>query len=718
MRTIIALTATTALAALAAPAVAQTQADAVLATYADIAAAGYGDSLGAAVTLDAAIDAFRAAPSAEGLARARAARLAARVPYQQTEAFRSRNPIVDDWEGRVNAGPLDEGLIDYVVAAGTAPLEGYDENPSAAINVIANASFSLSCEPVDAAAITPAQLQDRPHEAGGPEANVATGYHAIEFLLWGQDIGPYDATAGQRPWTDYAAGDACTGGNCDRRGAYLAAASELLVADLDEMAAAWARGGAARASVAGDANGVARILTGLGSLSCGELAGERMQLGLLLNDPEEEHSCFADNTHNDHFHDALGIRNVLTGRYVGLDGTITQGPLVPDLVAQRDAGVADGLRAAVDATMARMTELKLVAEAGKAYDMMLDPANEAGGGLIRAAVDALVAQTCEIERAVAVLGVAVEIEGSDSLDAPDAVFEWGDAPPSPRGRGGQAPRHGPRRPDPRPPPARGRGGPGGPASGRPAPQRGGGRADRRRHGPAGRLRRAPGLRGQSRRRRQRPPPGRRSGLQPAAGGPALRAAARLRPRQRPVPAAAGRGPGRDGRLGRGGPMFTTRACQDCHLKDGHGHAPAHAGDDAGRLVVRLGIPRPDPAAPGRDLGVEADPVYGRQLSDGALPGLRPEGRVSVTWETVESVPLAGTGPVPLRRPVWALADLASGPLDPATRISPRVAPPRGGGRGARAAGPRRWSTRRAARPATCPPWSPRGCPTGPSIPSS
>jgi putative iron-regulated protein len=327
MRTIIALTATTALAALAAPAVAQTQADAVLATYADIAAAGYGDSLGAAVTLDAAIDAFRAAPSAEGLARARAARLAARVPYQQTEAFRSRNPIVDDWEGRVNAGPLDEGLIDYVVAAGTAPLDGYDENPSAAINVIANASFPLSCEPVDAAAITPAQLQDRPHEAGGPEANVATGYHAIEFLLWGQDIGPYDATAGQRPWTDYAAGDACTGGNCDRRGAYLAAASELLVADLDEMAAAWARGSAARASVAGDANGVARILTGLGSLSCGELAGERMQLGLLLNDPEEEHSCFADNTHNDHFHDALGIRNVLTGRYVGLDGTITQGAL-------------------------------------------------------------------------------------------------------------------------------------------------------------------------------------------------------------------------------------------------------------------------------------------------------------------------------------------------------------------------------------------------------
>ena len=419
------LTTTTALIGLAAPVLAEGHADeaAVLSTYADIAAAAYGDSLAGARSLDTAIDALVANPSPEGLEAAKAAWLAARVPYQQTEAYRFGNPVVDDWEGRVNAWPLDEGLIDYVVAGGSAPMEGYDENPAAAIDVIANASFQLSGETVDASQITPALLQDTLHEAGGAEANVATGYHAIEFLLWGQDIGAYDTTAGRRPWTDYAADDVCTGGNCDRRGAYLAAASDLLVTDLEEIVAAWGVGGEARSSITDDPNGVSRILAGLGSLSYGELAGERMQLGLLLNDPEEEHSCFADNTHNDHFYDALGIRNVLTGRYTGVDGTVTEGPSLADLIAAQDAEAAAALVDAVDATMVEMTELKLAAEAGMRYDMMLDPANEAGGALIQAAIDGLIAQTREIERSVIVLGREVEIEGSDSLDDPNAVFE-------------------------------------------------------------------------------------------------------------------------------------------------------------------------------------------------------------------------------------------------------------------------------------------------------
>jgi putative iron-regulated protein len=418
------ITTLTALAALmTTPALAVEEAD-VLVTYADIAAAAYGDSLTTARTLDAAIDAFLADPSAEGLQAARDAWLAARVPYQQTEVYRFGNPIVDDWEGKVNAWPLDEGLIDYVVAEGTAPLEGYDGNPAANLNVIANAAFTLSGAEVDASRITPALLEDVLHEAGGAEANVATGYHAVEFLLWGQDVGAYDATAGQRPWTDYAAGDTCTGGNCDRRGAYLAAATDLLVSDLEYMAGAWAEGGAARAAVLDDPDGVQRILTGMGSLSYGEQAGERMQLGLLLNDPEEEHSCFSDNTHNDHFYDALGIRNVYLGSYVGVDGTVTSGPSLRDLVAAADPAVAEALADALNATQMEMTELKLAAEAGMHYDMMLDPANEAGGALIQAAIDGLVAQTREIERAVAALGRdAIAFEGSDSLDDPDAVFQ-------------------------------------------------------------------------------------------------------------------------------------------------------------------------------------------------------------------------------------------------------------------------------------------------------
>jgi putative iron-regulated protein len=186
----------------------------------------------------AAVDVLIAAPSAEALAAARAAWIAARVPYQQTEAYRFGNAIVDGWEGKVNAWPLDEGLIDYVDAAyGGAT----DENPYAALNLIASPSLALSGGEVDAAEITPALLVEELQEADAIETNVATGYHAIEFLLWGQDLNGTDAGAGDRPWTDYAAGEACTGGNCDRRAAYLKAASDLLVSDLGWMAEQWAR---------------------------------------------------------------------------------------------------------------------------------------------------------------------------------------------------------------------------------------------------------------------------------------------------------------------------------------------------------------------------------------------------------------------------------------------------------------------------------------------
>ncbi|MEM6849283.1 MAG: imelysin family protein, partial [Pseudomonadota bacterium] len=130
-------------------AVADTSSD-VIKTYSDIALAAYEDSLLTAQALDAAIDNLIANPSEATMLAARSAWLAARVPYQQTEVYRFGNAIVDDWEGKVNAWPLDEGLIDYVSAMGTAPTEGYDDNPAAGLNVIANASFTLSGEEIDA----------------------------------------------------------------------------------------------------------------------------------------------------------------------------------------------------------------------------------------------------------------------------------------------------------------------------------------------------------------------------------------------------------------------------------------------------------------------------------------------------------------------------------------------------------------------------------------
>ena len=125
----------------------------VLDTYADIAAAKYEDNVISAQVLQASVDALLANPSAEALQAAKDAWVAARVPYQQTEVYRFGNAIVDDWEGKVNAWPLDEGLIDYVDASYGGPS---DENEYASLNVVPNPQFMLSGEKIDASLITPA----------------------------------------------------------------------------------------------------------------------------------------------------------------------------------------------------------------------------------------------------------------------------------------------------------------------------------------------------------------------------------------------------------------------------------------------------------------------------------------------------------------------------------------------------------------------------------
>ena len=393
----------------------------VLNTYANIAEAKFEDSLISARKLQDAVNALIEDPSDATLNAARAAWVAARVPYQQTEVYRFGNAIVDDWEGKVNAWPLDEGLIDYVDAAyGGAT----DENEFAVLNVIANPSFQLSGETIDASEITPELLSDTLHEADGIEANVATGYHAIEFLLWGQDMNGHGAGAGNRPATDYAQGENCTGGHCDRRAQYLSAATELLVSDLAWMADQWKDGGAARAALMeNEAAGISAILTGMGSLSYGEQAGERMRLGLMLNDPEEEHDCFSDNTHNSHYYDGLGIQNVYLGSYTRIDGTPVSGASLADLVIATDPALDTEMKAKLAATMQALGKIKTTAEAGFAYDQMLERGNEGGEVLIMGGVNGLIDQTKTIERIVTALELdGVAFEGSDSLDNPDAVF--------------------------------------------------------------------------------------------------------------------------------------------------------------------------------------------------------------------------------------------------------------------------------------------------------
>lgn len=397
---------------------------AVLEHYADQAHATYEDALISARALEKAAERLLAEPSEDKLAAARMVWKAARVPYQQSEAYRFGNAIVDDWEGKVNAWPLDEGLIDYVSSRSYG--EESDENPYYTANVIANEQLVLSGRTIDASRITKELLAETLHEIDEVEANVATGYHAIEFLLWGQDLNGTGPGAGNRPASDFDTAH-CKVGHCDRRGAYLKTVTALLVDELAWMTAQWDKKGAARAALLkGDSKqGLATIFSGMGSLSYGELAGERMKLGLMLHDPEEEHDCFSDNTHASHFNDALGIRNVYTGSYTRIDGRRISGPSLSDLVAAKDSRTDKALRNHLDTTLAKMQVLVYSAEKeGVAYDQLIGAGNREGNAKVKAAIDALVAQTRVIEQAVTVLGLdSIGFEGSDSLDAPEKVVQ-------------------------------------------------------------------------------------------------------------------------------------------------------------------------------------------------------------------------------------------------------------------------------------------------------
>ncbi|WP_127805652.1 imelysin family protein [Hydrogenophaga sp. NH-16] len=303
-------------AAPAAAAAAAVDHKAVAAHYAALVHANYADTLAAAKDLQAAIAEFTKAPSADGLTKARKAWLHAREFYGQTEAFRFYGgPIDDDKgpEGQINAWPLDEAYVDYVTG-----------KPGA--GMVNNAKFK----------ITKAALA-KANERGGEE-NISAGWHAIEFLLWGQDQS--ETGPGNRSFEDYVVGK---GQNAERRGQYLTVATELLIDDLSALVKAWepnAKNYRAKFEKGGKES-VRKIIVGLGSLSRGELSGERMEVALNSQDQEDEHSCFSDNTHRDVVTNAKGIQNVWTGEYTRRDGSVLKGPGVRDLVAAKNPALAE-----------------------------------------------------------------------------------------------------------------------------------------------------------------------------------------------------------------------------------------------------------------------------------------------------------------------------------------------------------------------------------------
>ncbi|MGY0613704.1 imelysin family protein [Vibrio sp. FJH11] len=385
--------------------------------YADVAHAVFADSLTTAKTLNLKIEEFLKSPSAKKLAEVKQAWLDSRVPYQQSEVFRFGNAVVDDWEGQLNAWPLDEGLIDYVASDYQYELG----NEGAAANIIANSSLTIGATTLDVSKITPELLASL-NEVGGSEANVASGYHAIEFLLWGQDLNGTNAGAGQRAYTDFVVGSRCTNGNCDRRGEYLKAAAELLVQDLEWMEKQWStdvKDNYRQELLADSAdNGLRKMLFGMGSLSLGELAGERMKVALEANSTEDEHDCFSDNTHNSHFYNEQGIYNVYMGLYKRQDGTLLTGPSVADLVNQKDVKAAKEIQKQFDATRSQVGKLVQSAEKNNQhFDQLIAADNVQGNALVNETIMALVAQTGAIERAASIVGI-------DSLSPDTADHEF------------------------------------------------------------------------------------------------------------------------------------------------------------------------------------------------------------------------------------------------------------------------------------------------------
>jgi putative iron-regulated protein len=354
-------------------------ASAVVEGYADGVLASYQASLSSATQMDAAIDAFLAAPSDATLTAAKDEWLAARDDYGVTESFRFYDGPIDNaetgTEGLINAWPMDEGYIDYVEGD---PDSGIINDPATYPTIDAELLTSLN-------------------EAGG-EANIATGWHAIEFLLWGQDLsadGP-----GTRPATDYT-----TATNADRRGIYLSVVSDLLIANLDGLVQAWGDGdGTYRAEFLDlpTDEALTKIITGAGELSRGELAGERMSVAFFGRSQEDEHSCFSDNTTHDIVNNATGVVMVLTGDFP----TGQQSPSVLDLVRAEDEELADELTeqlaASVAATRAIPAPFDKILVEGLSDD---DPARQS----VATAISDLEDQTDTIVAAAKAIGVTIEV---------------------------------------------------------------------------------------------------------------------------------------------------------------------------------------------------------------------------------------------------------------------------------------------------------------------
>lgn len=342
---------------------------AVIRHYAQIVSATYGDSLKSAEGLRASVDQFLAAPSKESLTAARAAWIAARIPYLESETFRFYEGPVDQIDRRLNSWPVDEIYIDSIISRPELHPD-LSEKSIAALN-----------------------------EKDG-EKSISTGFHAIEFLLWGEDHdreGPGDCS-----YQDYLPGN-------ERRRDYLRIVTDMLVHDLQSLDADWQdkRADNYRGWFVASAHhqSLRKILHGMGALSATELAGERLTVAYETKEQEDEHSCFSDTTRADVIHNALGIQNIYSGKYLRTDGTLIEGPGIEALLRRASPALADELAAQLTASVAAARSIP------DPFDQaFLGPDTSEGRVAIHHTIRALQQQAETIAKAAALIGLKEKSE--------------------------------------------------------------------------------------------------------------------------------------------------------------------------------------------------------------------------------------------------------------------------------------------------------------------
>ncbi|MDP2525934.1 imelysin family protein [Maribacter dokdonensis] len=351
-------------------------ASSVIENYADLVLANYQAALVDAEAMNVAIQTFVATPTEENFEAAKEAWLTSRESYGPSEAFRFANGPIDtgdteEIEGYLNSWPLDEAYIDYV--------EG--DVDAGIINNLA-----------DFPTLTKEILTGE--NGNGGEENVAIGYHAIEFLLWGQDLtAPSENLAGQRAYTDFV--DGGTAANQDRRREYLAIVADLLTDHLQIIIDEWSGDYRSTFLALDEDEALDNIISSIAELSRSELAIERMAVALQNQDQEDEHSCFSDNTHRDIRLNLAGIVNVYTGAYGSVGGNSLQ-----DLIEEADADLATEL----DALLA--TAVTDVDATLDPFDLaIVDGESSVEGAKVQTAVQALVAFGDKLLEAKVALGI-------------------------------------------------------------------------------------------------------------------------------------------------------------------------------------------------------------------------------------------------------------------------------------------------------------------------